>query len=139
MKCRNSFIHAVPQVRVFASFDCERDEDLFRRLLAEGKNPKGNFQVFDRSMKLPSTPDCEAALRERIQNVDAVIVLCGVWTHRADNVTRELKIAMEEGKRYYLLKGRSFRECSRPTNATIEDKMYRWSKGTIDELVLRFH
>lgn len=65
------------------------------------------------------------------------MVLCGAWTHRSANVSAEIKMAQELGKRYYLLKGRRFLDCSRPTGARLTDKMYRWTNGVVNELVIR--
>jgi hypothetical protein len=127
----------VALLRVFASFDYDHDEDLLKRLLAEAKSPDCKFSVFDRSSKEPQTPEAEEKLRERISHVDAVFVLCGVWSHRAPNVNAEIKIAQELGKRYYLLKGRRFQDCAEPATAKITDKMYKWSRHTPGELALR--
>lgn len=127
----------MPQLKVFASFDCERDEKLLKRLLAESKSPDARFAVFDRSSPGILNQDALSRLCERISRVDVVIVLCGQWTHRSANVNAEIKVAKELGKRYYLLKGRRFFDCARPSSARIDDKMFKWSKGVVDQLVLR--
>lgn len=130
-------MNSVAQVRVFASFDCEKDEKLLRRLVDEGKSPGSHFTVVDRSTNEAPTAESRQRLCERISKVDAMIVLCGVWTHLSPNVNAEVKMAQELGKRYYLIKGHRFRECARPSAARITDKMFKWSKGTADELALR--
>jgi hypothetical protein len=124
-------------LRVFASFDVNRDEDLLKRLLAESKSPDANFIVFDRSSREPATPESEERLRDRISKVDAVLVLCGTWSHRSPNVDHEVKIAQELGIRYYLVKGRMFRDCARPATARIDDKMFKWTRGAVRSLILR--
>jgi hypothetical protein len=137
--CSRSHVYrlGVPLLRVFASFDIHRDEDLLKRLIADSKEPDSKFMVFDRSSREPPSPEAEERLRQRISKVDAVMVLCGVWTHKSPNVTREIKIAQELGKRYYLVKGRAFLDCSKPTPAHIHDKMFKWARGTVEQLVIR--
>lgn len=132
-----SFITSVPQLKVFASFDCDRDEKLLQRLLAEGKDPDTKFTVVDRSTRGPLSEEGMNKLCERISRVDVVLVLCGQWTHRAPNVNAEVQVARELGKRYYLLKGRRFFDCARPSAARLDDKMYKWTGGVVDQLVIR--
>ncbi|HVT11540.1 MAG TPA: TIR domain-containing protein [Fimbriimonadaceae bacterium] len=132
-----SFIKPVTPFRVFASFDVERDQDLLQRLVAEGRSKNSPFIVFDRSCKEAPGQEAEERLRDRISRIDAVVVLCGEWTHRAPNVSEELRLAQELGKRYYLIKGRRI-DCARPATARIDDKMYLWKNGVISELVFRF-
>jgi hypothetical protein len=127
----------VPQVKVFASFDCDNDEKLLKRLLSEGKASDARFIVMDRSTKEAPSPDRAERLCQRMSRVDAVFVLCGPWTHKAPNVDEEVRMAQELGIRYYLLKGHTFKECSRPASARLSDKMFKWLKATPDELALR--
>lgn len=132
-----TFNKPVASFRVFASYDVERDHDLLHKLVAEGKAKGAPFTVFDRSCKEMATEESSEKLRQRIDSVDAVVVLCGEWTHRAENVAAELKLAQELGKRYYLIKGRR-NDCARPVTARLDDKMYLWTNGAINELVFRF-
>jgi hypothetical protein len=132
-----TLLTSVSQVKVFASFDCEKDEKLLQRLLVEARSPDAKFVVMDRSMKEPPSPDRAERLCQRLSRVDAVFVLCGPWTHKAPNVEEEVKMAQELGIRYYLLKGHPFRECARPSSARLADKMFKWLKATPDELALR--
>jgi hypothetical protein len=127
----------VALLRVFACFDLHRDEDLLNRLIIESKSPGSNFVVFDRSSREVSSADAEEKLKQRIARCDAVLVLCGPWTHRSPNVAHEVRIAQELCKRYYLVKGRTFRDCARPSTARIDDKMFKWSRETVRDLVLR--
>ena len=132
------YSYLVGQLRVFASFDCERDEDLLGKLIEQGKSRTARFTVFDRSCRDDfDSEDAEERLRERIARTDAVVVLCGEWTHLAVNVSLEVKVAQGIGKRYYLVKGRLFKDCSRPSTARISDRMFKWGRNTVDELVLR--
>jgi hypothetical protein len=132
-----SLISSVPQLKVFASFDCERDEKLFKRLLAEGTSPDAKFTVFDRSTRGVLSQEAMNGLCDRISQVDVVLVLCGQWTHRSANVNAEVEVAKELGKRYYLLKGRRLFDCGRPSSARIDDKMYKWTPGVVNQLVIR--
>jgi len=125
-------------IKVFASFDVDRDKDLLPRLVDEGKKRGAAFTVFDCSSKETPSQEAMDRLRHRLGNVDAVVVLCGEWTHRAYNVNAELKLAQELGKRYYLVKGRKHIDCARPATARINDKIYLWSDGVVNELVFRF-
>ena len=127
----------MPQVKVFASFDCDNDEKLLKRLLSEGKASEATFIVMDRSTKEAPSPERAERLCQRMSRVDAVFVLCGPWTHVAANVEEEVKVAQELGKRYYFFKGHPFKECARPSSARLADKMYKWLKDTADELALR--
>lgn len=125
------------KLKIFASFDLAKDEDLLKKLVAEAKAPNAKFTVFDRSTRESLVEGAEDGLRERISKCDVLLVLCGVWTHRAPNVTADLHAAQQLHKRYYLVKGRRFSECSRPANARIHDKLFKWSPGAIDQLVSR--
>jgi len=129
----------VALIKVFASYDLERDKDLVPRLVAEGQTRGARFTVFDCSSHEPPTGEALDRLRARLSHVDAVVVLCGEYTHRAGNVSTELKIAQELGKRYYLIKGRKYIDCARPATAHLNDKLYLWNNGAVNDLVLRFH
>ncbi len=129
----------VDLIRVFACFDLDRDKDLLPRLVDEGKQRGAKFTVFDCSAREIPSQEAMDRLRQRMTNVDAVVVLCGEWTHRAHNVNAELKLAQELGKRYYLLKGRRNIECAKPATARLDDKLYVWNGGALNELVFRFH
>ncbi|HTQ10886.1 MAG TPA: TIR domain-containing protein, partial [Fimbriimonadaceae bacterium] len=129
----------VALIRVFASFDIDRDKDLVPRLVDEGRTRGARFTVFDCSSHEAPSEEVLERLRARISHVDAVVVLCGEYTHRAPNVNAELRIAQEMGKRYYLIAGRRNIDCSRPAVSRMADKLYQWKNGTINELVIRFH
>jgi hypothetical protein len=129
----------VAPIRVFASFDLDRDKDLLQRIVDEGKARGATFTVFDCSAREVPSQETMDRLRQRLANVDAMVVLCGEYTHRAYNVNAELKLAQELGKRYYLVKGRKHIDCAKPATARIDDKIYLWSNGVVNELVFRFH
>jgi hypothetical protein len=113
-------------LRAFVSFDCERDTDLFPKLLAQSKKRDSPIHIFDRSTADSLNPECEDVLRQRLSRVDLVIVICGNWTHRSVGVSNELRVAQELGKPYFFIKGR-FGECALPMPSKIDDKLYRWN------------
>ena len=121
--------------RVFTSFDFDHDEELRNALVAQSRNPGSPFAMADWSVKGPIAESWKKKVRSRIQNADLVIVICGEHTHDARGVTAELTMAREEGKPYFLLRGRSSRTCTRPKSATTTDKMYKWTWDNLKSLI----
>ena len=113
--------------RTFISFDFDHDEDLRNLLAGQAKNADTPFDLFDRSVKEPMTGDWKDKVRERIRNVDLVIVLCGEYTDSATGVSAELSIAQELHKPYFLLKGRPNKTCKLSKSAKSTDKLYDWT------------
>jgi len=74
-------------------------------------------------------------VRERIRQVDQMIVMCGEHTDTATGVSVELTIAQEEGKPYFLLWGRSSKTCVKPTAALPSDKIYKWTWPNLKILI----
>jgi len=110
--------------RVFTSFDFDHDEDLRNLLVGQSKHPDTPFDMTDASVKEPMTGDWQAKVRRRIRNCELMIVICGEYTDRATGVNAELRIAQEERIPYFLLWGRSEKDCRKPTSAKNEDKVY---------------
>ena len=121
--------------RAFISFDYDYDEDLRTLLAGQSKHPESPFEIKDRSLKEPLTGDWKEKFRRRLANVDVVIVICGEHSHNAAGVAAELRIAKEEGKDYFLLKGRSGQSCTKPTSALSTDKMYNWTWDNLEKLI----
>jgi antiphage defense system Thoeris ThsB-like protein len=121
--------------RAFIAFDFEHDEDLRNLLGGQAKNPESPFEIKDRSIKEPLTGDWKDKVRQRMDNVDLVIVLCGEHTHEATGVGAELTIARERKKPYFLLWGRSGKTCTKPTSALSTDKMYQWTWDNLKSLI----
>ena len=105
--------------RVFISFDYDHDEELKNALVGQSKYPNSPFNIADWSVKEPIPGDWKQKVRDRIRRVDVVAVICGHHTHTASGVAEEIRIAREEGKPYFLLKGRKGGICTRP-QATLE-------------------
>jgi hypothetical protein len=121
--------------RVFISFDYDHDEDLRNLLVGQSKHPDTPFEIKDRSLKEPLTGDWKEKFRARLKNVDVVTVICGEQCHNAAGVAAELRIAREEGKDYFLLKGRSDKTCNKPSSALATDKMYNWTWDNLKTLI----
>lgn len=123
------------KTRVFTAFDFDNDEDLRTLLVGQSKNSDSPFELADWSVKEPMTGDWKAKVRTRIRSVDQVIIMCGEYTDKAVGVSAELKIAQEEGKLYFLLRGRSSETCKKPTAAKASDKMYNWTWDNLKALI----
>jgi hypothetical protein len=121
--------------RVFTAFDYDHDESLKNLLVGQSKHEDTPFEMHDWSVKDPFSGDWKAKVREKIRKVDQVIVLCGEHTHEAIGVSAELKIAQEEKKPYFLLWGYSDKTCTKPTSATGDDKIYKWTWDNLKNLI----
>ncbi len=121
--------------RVFISFDFDHDADLRNLLVGQAQNPDTPFEIKDRSLKEPLTGNWKDKVRQRMDNIDVVIVICGEATHKAAGVAAELAIAREEKRPYFLLYGRSDKTCTKPTTALESDKMYKWTWDNLKTLI----
>ena len=121
--------------RVFTSFDFDHDEDLRNLLVGQSKNPDSPFELADWSVKEHMTGDWKEKVRRRIRSVDQVVVICGEHAHTAAGVGIELKIAQEEKKSYFLLYGRSSKDCTKPTTALSSDQMYKCTWDNLKSLI----
>jgi len=119
--------------RVFTSFDFDHDAGLKAMLIGQAKNPDTPFVLADWSVKEHMTGDWEEKVRVRIRAIDQMAVLCGKYV--APGVAAELRIAREEGKPYFLLKGYSDSTCVRPSSALATDKMYEWTWDNLKKLI----
>ena len=119
----------------FISFDFDHDEFLRTALAGQAKNPDSPFDIIDRSVKEPLTGDWKAKVRGRIERADLVIVICGEHTHKATGVTVELQFAKDLGKPYFLLQGYPDKNCTKPSNADVNDKMYNWTWDNLKLLI----
>jgi len=93
------------KTRAFVSFDLDHDNDLKLRLCAQADAPNSRVEVFDYSVR-EVADDWHDKLRKRVSNVDLVLVVCGAYTDRANNVNTELELAIEANVPYVLLDGR---------------------------------
>lgn len=122
--------------RVFTSFDFDHDENLRNLLIGQAKYPDSPFEIHDWSVKEPfGETNWQKKVREKIRRVDQVVVLCGEHTHKATGVAIELRIAREENKPYFLLRGYSGKTCTKPTSAAAGDKIYDWTWPNLKKLI----
>ncbi len=113
------------RVRAFISFDYDNDQGIKELLVGQSKNSDTPFEIADWSVKEHLTGDWKDKVRTRIKKTDQVVILCGQYN--ATGVNAELKIAQEEGKPYFLLKGYKDKTCVKPKPAKSSDKMYKWT------------
>ena len=121
--------------RVFISFDYDYDENLRNLLRGQSRNPDSPFEMADWSVKEPMIGNWESKVRTRIKQCVLMIVLCGQHTNAASGVSIELNIAQEEGIPYFLLWGRSDKQCVKPKKAKVSDKIYKWTWDNLKALV----
>jgi hypothetical protein len=115
------------KTKVFVSFDYDHDEALKNLFLGQAKHDGTPFEITNVSVQQALLGDWKAKVRLKIKAADQVAVICGEHTHTATGVAAEIKIAQEEGKPYFFLKGYSNKNCYFPTAATASDKMYTWT------------
>jgi hypothetical protein len=121
--------------RAFISFDYDNDEGAKRMLAGQAQLPDTPFDFKDASVKEHLSGDWKEKVRRRMENIDVVIVLCGQHTHTATGVAAELAIAQEKAKDYFLLAAYSDKTCTKPTNATSGDKVYKWTWDNLKALI----
>jgi hypothetical protein len=121
--------------RVFISFDFDNDGDLKLLLVGQAKNPDSPFEITDASVQHHLTGDWEEKVKGRISRADQVIVLCGQKTHTATGVAKELTMARDLKKPYFLLAGRAAGGNMKPTTALSTDKLYKWTWDILKSLI----
>jgi hypothetical protein len=123
------------KTRVFISFDYDHDIILKTFLVGQSKHEDSPFELADWSIKEHIDENWKAKARARIRAVDVVCVICGEHTETATGVSAELKIAQEEKKPYFLLKGYAEKVCKKPVAATNNDKIYKWTWDNLKTLI----
>lgn len=121
--------------RVYVSFDFDNDEDLKTFLIGQSRHSDSPFEVSDWSLKEAVTGDWEKKARQRIRAVGQVAVICGHYTDKASGVAAEVRIAQEEKKPYFLLKGRAEGTAKKPKSALSSDKVYNWTWPNLKKLI----
>lgn len=121
--------------KVFISFDYDHDEDLKILLVGQSKNSDTPFELTDWSIREAIDNNWKVHARKRIKAVNVVVVLCGEHTDSANGVSAELTIAQEEGVRYFLLQGRSGKNCKKPKAAKVDDVIYAWTWDNLKKLI----
>ena len=121
--------------RVFISFDVDHDEGTKKMLALQAKLQDSPFDFIDASIKEPLTGEWKEKVRRRMANIDLVIALCGEYTHTAGGVSAEVSIAQERNVPYFLLAAYSDKNCTKPTSAKTEDKVYKWTWDNLKILI----
>ena len=121
--------------RAFISFDYDHDRLIKEYVVGQAKNPNSPFDIVDASVKKHMTGDWQEKVRNRIRRADLVVVMCGEYTHQAEGVATELKIAQEEDVDYFLLRGHKDRVCTKPTTARSDDDMHEWTWDNLRQLI----
>ena len=121
--------------RAFISFDFDHDADLKTLLIGQSKHPDTEFEIVDMSIKETIASNWREHARRRIKGCGVVIIICGEYTNNATGVSAELNIAKEEHVPYFLLWGRSEKNCTKPSNALGSDKIYKWTWDNLKALV----
>ena len=121
--------------RVFISFDYDHDNDLRGNLVAQAKKPESPFSIKDRSVRYRIDESWRKEVRDRIRGADLTVVICGEHTHDAPGVAAEITITREEGKPYFLLKGRRRKTCTKPKMALRTDEMHSWTWNNLRQLI----
>jgi hypothetical protein len=116
------------RLRAFVSFDLDHDKDLRTHLFDQAATDASRFIVVDWSIR-EVAPDWEDKTRGSIANVDLLLVICGDHTATAPGVNREIRMAQELRRAYYLLDGRPGRSQS-PADAQPGDAVLAWNPGT---------
>ena len=102
-----------PKVRVFLSFEFDKDNDLHRNFYAKAKK-HSKHEIIDTSLNDPYHPD-ELWLnkaRKKIKQSDIVIVMLGDDTHNAPGVEKEVNETHQQKKPIFQIrpKGRTSAE-----------------------------
>lgn len=121
--------------KVFISFDYDNDAILKDFLVGQAKHDDSPFEFFDASVKAHLAGDWKEKARAKIRAADIVVIICGQNTHKATGVAEEIKMAQEEKKPYFLLKGYSDKTCYAPANTNVADKIYNWTWDNLKKLI----
>ena len=127
-------ITVLAKKRAFISFDYDHDLDLKNLLVGQSKHSDTPFDIADYSIKDVSY-DWKEKARARMVRCDVAIIICGEYTHTASGVSVELKIAQELRLPYFLLSGRSGKNCSKPYAAYDSDLVYTWTWDNLKKLL----
>ncbi len=120
--------------KVFISFDYDHDLDLKTLLVGQSRHTDSPFDISDWSIKVAS-PTWISEARNRISRSDQVVVICGLYTNSAVGVSKEIELAIELEKPYFLLAGRATGTNKKPSAALSGDKLYNWTWPNLKTLI----
>ena len=104
-------------------------------MVAQARNLESPFSITDWSVRHRIDENWRREVRDRIRRADLTIVICGEHTHDAPGVAAEITIAREEGKPYFLLRGRRRKTCTKPRMALSTDEMHSWTWESLRRLI----
>jgi hypothetical protein len=123
--------------RAFISFDFDHDNDLKNLLVGQARNEKTPFVIADWSIKVASR-GWHSEARRRIDRVDLVLVICGLHTHQAIGVGKEVAIARDLETPFFLLRGRKNGWVRRPKGTSFMwDTLYDWSWDNLRKMTAK--
>src|SRR4051812_23177380 len=103
--------------RIFISFDYDNDVGAKIMLAGQAKLPDSPFDFTDASIKEHLTGDWKDKVKRRMDNIDLVVVLCGVNMTTATGAAAELLIAKEKNAPYFHLAAYPDKNCIKPVSA----------------------
>lgn len=121
--------------RIFISFDFDHGENLWNLPVGQSKNDDSPFEIADWSLKEPVNGNWKEKIKTRIRSCNQMIGICGEYTENAISINHETKVAQDEEKPYFLLYGRSDKDCKKPSAAKSSDKMYKWTWDNLKNLI----
>lgn len=128
-------LYKATKTKVFISFDFDHDQDLKILFCGQAEHDDTPFQISDVSVKKELSGDWKEKVRPKIKRAEQVVVICGEYTHTATGVRAEVEIAQEENIPYFLLWGRKEKICTKPTAASVGDKIYEWTWPNVENLL----
>lgn len=96
----------MPKTKVFVSFDFDHDETLKQFIIGQAKLADSPFDISDMSLKEAQPErDWEAKARAAISRADVFMVMLGSRTRFASGVKKEVRMAVDLGKRRFQIIG----------------------------------
>lgn len=121
------------KVRIYVSFDYDNDKALKDFVVGQSRLSSSPFEVADHSIKEEVTSNWPAEAERRIRAVDVVLVMLGIYTHRAQGVRIEVDLALKNNKKIAQVIG--YRG-SMPIPVHGAGQVYNWSWDSL-QLIFR--
>ena len=122
------------KVRVFLSFEFDKDNDLHRNFYAQAETCS-EYQIIDTSLNEQYHPDAAwlKKARKKIEKSDIVIVMLGDDTHNAPGVIKEVNEARKQRKRIFQIRPQ------KRTSAEVKGggKVIPWDWTQIDAMITK--
>ena len=122
------------QVRVFLSFEFDKDNDLHRNFYSQAKE-LSKHEIIDTSLNEQYHPDAEwqKKARKHITQSDIVIVVIGDDTHNAPGVEKEVSVANQLKKPIFQI------QPQQQTSGEVKDagEVIKWKWKQIDVMITK--